>query len=168
MKTQCCGGLSGGRQCQDCPTTVPIRRWPAMVVAFLFALFASWAGAQPGGNWTCAPLANAARTTTAVSADQLNTAWRGIHLAINVTPYTSGAFTPVVQGKDALSGAYYTILSGTMINAAGTTIMKVYPGLTTSASSVANDIIPRTWRVMLNGFASPIAMTLSVGCSYAM
>lgn len=134
---------------------------------WILALLSTLAFGQTG-NWKCVPLTNAARTTTATSADQINVAQRGIHLAVTASPYATGVYTPVVQGKDPASGNYYTILSGTAINTTGTTVFKVYPGLTAVASSVVSDIIPYTWRVQLQGSASPINMTVQVGCSYAM
>lgn len=133
-------------------------------LALLLALLASIGLAVAQSNIVGTLLTSSPRTVTTDSSDVTNTSTRGVHIIVNVTAYTSGIWTPIVQGKDALSGNYYTILTGPSINNTGTTVIKVYPGLTAAANSVANDFIPRTWRVRMSGGASPSA-TFSVGYS---
>lgn len=136
------------------------------VIALL--LVALWFGyavsARAQSNVIGTLLGSAARTTTTDSADVNNTSYRGAHIVINVTSYTSGQWTPVVQGKDPISGNYYTILTGPTISATGTTVIKVYPGLMAQSADdpIANDFLPRTWRVRMSGGATPSA-TYSVG-----
>lgn len=92
--------------------------------------------------------ASAARTATADSSDFTNPDARGLHLIIDVTSVTltpSVVFT--ISGKDPLSGKYYTLLTSAAITATGTTVLKLYPGLTAAANTVASDVLPRTWRV---------------------
>lgn len=93
-------------------------------------------------------LAAAARTA-AVTGDDLNieddTA-RGAHVIIKVSTASGFTITPTIQGKTAF-GDYYDILVGAGITASGTTVLKVYPGLTPSANAVANDVLPDVWRV---------------------
>ena len=110
-------------------------------------------------------LASAARTATANSADLVNYNGKGLHVVIDVTAITatpSVVFT--IQGKDALSGQYYTVLASAAITATGTTILRVHPGLTAAANTVANDLIPRTWRVNAV-HADGDSITYSVGYS---
>lgn len=109
--------------------------------------------------------ASAARTTDPTPADQTNANARGLHVIIDVTAITatpSVVFT--IQGKDPASGKYYTLLASAAITAAGTTVLRVYPGLTVAANLTANDVLPRTWRVVaVHGDADSI--TYSVGYS---
>jgi len=137
---------------------------PKKLRYFLFAcaLLSLSGGVIAQSNLIGTLLTSAARTTTTDSADVNNTSTRGAHIVINVTAYTSGLWTPIVQGKDPISGNYYTILTGPTINGTGTTVIKVYPALTAAANSVANDFLPRTWRVRMSGGATPSA-TFSVG-----
>ena len=113
-------------------------------------------------------LASAARTATASSADITNYNGRGAHIVINVTAVTS---TPsvvfTVEGKDALSSAYYTILTSAAITGTGTTALTVYPGATAAANVAVSQILPRTWRVTAtHGDADSI--TFSVGASVVL
>lgn len=108
-------------------------------------------------------LPSAARTAaTVASADQTNSGWRGVHVVINVSAYTSGSYTPYIQSKDPVSGTYYNVLVGNAISATGVTVLKVYPGMATIANGAASDFLPRTWRVYFVG-ASSQSMTFSVG-----
>lgn len=110
-------------------------------------------------------LASAARTATNQSADQTNYNGRGLHLVINVTAASatpSVVFT--IQGKCALSSAYYTILASVAITGTGTTVLRVFPGATAAANAAANDIIPRTWRIDAT-HADADSITYSVSAS---
>lgn len=134
----------------------------ALALALLLALVAPAAHAQLQ-NLATQILPSAARTTSPVdSADQTNSGWRGIHLIINVSAYTSGTYTPHVQAKDPVSGTYYDILVGSAISATGITILKIYPGMATISNGAAADFLPRIWRVHFVGASSP-SMTFSVG-----
>jgi len=109
--------------------------------------------------------ASQARTATENGADQTGSNALGLHLVIDVTSVTltpSVVFT--IQGKDAASGKYYTILASAAITGTGTTVLRVYPGLAAAANTVANDVLPDTWRVIAtHGDADSI--TYSVGAS---
>lgn len=116
-------------------------------------------------NENICPFPSAARTATSNSIDFTNFDKSGCHVVIDVTAVTS---TPSVvftlQGKDAVSGKYYTILASSAISTTGTTVLKVFKGATASANAVANDLLPRTWRVVAtHGNANSI--TYSVGVS---
>lgn len=117
------------------------------------------------GNIDGTALASAARTASVDSADLTNYNAKGLHLVIDVTAITATpGITVTVQGKDALSGKYYTILASASITTVSTTVLKVHPGLTAAANAAANDILPRTWRVsVVNADADSI--TYSIGYS---
>lgn len=108
-------------------------------------------------------LASAARTATVNSADQANTHGRGVHVIIDATAVTATpSVVAKVQGKDPVSGKYYDLLESAAITGTGTTVLKVYPGLLASANLVANDMLPRTWRVRLE-HGDGDSITYSVG-----
>ena len=107
-------------------------------------------------------LPSAARTATANSADISNPVNRGVHVIINVSAYTSGTFTPRIQGKNPITGVYYDILAGNTISSTGVTVLKVYPGIAAVANGSASDAIPGTWRFQMTGAATPSA-TFSAG-----
>lgn len=102
---------------------------------------------------------------TVNGADQTNLSSRGLHLAIDITAITgtTPTLTVTIQGKDAVSGKYYTILASAALSATGTTILRVYPGLTAAANTVANDVLPRDWRVIyvVGGTTPAVTATIS-------
>lgn len=133
------------------------------LIALLALLLSLTAHAQQGSlNTTIFP--SAARTATATQAAQTNASWRGLHISVNVTAYTSGTWTPRIQGQDPVSLTWYDILVGSPISATGTTILKLYPGIVATANASASDVLPRTWRMVMTGASTPIA-TFSVGGS---
>lgn len=137
------------------------RLWVTTLLCVLFAV-ALPAAAQLQ-NLAVQILPSAARTDAeVVSVDQTNSGWRGAHVIVNVSAYTSGTYTLYVQGKDPVSGTYYNILGGTALSATGISIYKIYPGISTIVNGSASDILPRIWRVRFVGASSP-SMTFSVG-----
>lgn len=93
-------------------------------------------------------LASAARTATASSADQTNYNHRDLTIIVNVTSITSTPLlTVTIEGKDSISGSYYTILTSQQIAATGMTVLRVSPSAAPVSGVVANWQIPRTWRV---------------------
>jgi len=111
-----------------------------------------------------AVIASAARTTTNNSGDLTNADGRGLHVVLDVTSAGTGSITITIQGKDAVSGAYYTLLTGAAVTTVVTNVYKVYPGLTASANAVANDILPRTYRILVT-HNNANSITYSVGAS---
>jgi hypothetical protein len=86
--------------------------------------------------------------------------------AVVVIDCTAIVSTPSVvfklQGKDTGSGKYYDIITSAAITAAGTTVLRIYPGLTAAANLTVSDVLPRAWRInAVNGDADSI--TYSVG-----
>src|SRR5688572_16303031 len=93
--------------------------------------------------------ASAARTETPTATTFVNEhGHRGLHLIIDVTAVAatpSVVFT--IQGVSPLGDDAYTLLASAAITGTGTTILRVYPGLTAAANTVANDVLPAQWRV---------------------
>lgn len=74
---------------------------------------------------------------------------RGILVYINITALagTAPTLTVTIQGKDDISGTYYTILASAAINATGFTVLKVFPSAPATANVSANDTLPKTFRI---------------------
>jgi hypothetical protein len=98
---------------------------------------------------------------TYVSADQQNLGRRGLKLTVDITA-NAGAFTftVTIQGKDPLSGKYYTLLQSAALAANGTTILTVYPGVTPAANVAVSDVLPSTWRVSVTLATSNATATI--------
>lgn len=110
-------------------------------------------------------LASAARTANANSADQTNGGHKGLHVVIDVTAIAdSPSVVFTIEGKDAVSGKYYTLLASAAITGVGTTVLRVFPGLAAAANAAANDVLPRTWRVTTTHDDAD-SITYSVGAS---
>lgn len=135
----------------------------ALLAACLLA--AGAAQAQNTSNLSVSIFTPFARTATVISPDQTNVAWKGGTIVVNVGLFTAGTITPTIQGKDAVSGAYYTMLTGVAISGAGVTTMTVYPGITAAANIAVNTLLPRVWRIVLVGASAN--MNISVGASLA-
>ena len=113
-------------------------------------------------------LPSAARTAATTSEVITNSDYRGCHIIIDVTvDPASASITPTIQGYDTVSGKYYTLLVGNAIAAVGTTVLRVYPGLTASANVTANDILPSKFRVSM-AVADTDSMTYSVSASLVL
>lgn len=108
-------------------------------------------------------LASAARTATTNSADLVNKWKKGVIVVIDITAVTgTPSLTLKIQGKDPASGKYYDILTSAALTAVGTTVLKVFPGATAAANQVANDLVPKTWRVRVEHVTAD-SVTYSVG-----
>lgn len=126
-------------------------------------------GAMPAvTNKEITLLPSAARIASIDTADQDNQYWRGVIVTIDAT---GAAATPsvvfTIQGKSKLGTDYYTILASAAITGAGTTVLKVYPGLTAGANLVASDILPRVWRVSVAA-GDADSLTYSVSANYIL
>ena len=98
------------------------------------------------------------------SADQVNINGRGIQVGVNITALggTTPTATVTIQGKDAASGVYYTLLQSAALSAAGFTLLTVYPGVAAAANVAASQVLPATWRVLvaLGGTAPTVSATV--------
>jgi hypothetical protein len=104
----------------------------------------------------------AAAPATTDSADLTNEVWRGLHVVVDVTALgASATLTVTIQGKDPASGKYYTLLASAAIASTGTTVLKVYPGLTAASNLTANDILPMNWRIRAVGAVAAVTAKIS-------
>ena len=97
---------------------------------------------------------------TVASFDQVNNIGRGVILAINVTNINGGTYTVTVQGKDPVSGGYYTLLVSAALAANALTTLTVYPGVTAAANVAASAPLPRIWRVSVTVAAATVTATI--------
>lgn len=107
----------------------------------------------------------AAAAGTSTSADQTNYNGRGVNVVVDLTTVTTATVTVTVQGKDAASGKYYTLLTSTALATAGTTLLSVYPGNAVNANLDASLPLPRIWRVSTTIVGASAAVTGTIGAS---
>jgi hypothetical protein len=107
----------------------------------------------------------AAGAGTTNSADQTNYNGRGIKVGLNLTTMTSASIVVTIQGKDAASGTYYTLLASASLSSTGFTLLEVYPGVTAASNTAASASLPRTWRVSATITGASAAVTGTVGAS---
>jgi hypothetical protein len=115
-------------------------------------------------NLTIQP--SASRTADPTQVDQRNAGCKGVQVVVDVTVNAGGlgSITVTIEGKDVVSGKYYTLLASAALTGVATTVLRVYPALTAAANLVASDFVPRTFRVKVtHNNANPI--TYSVGAS---
>lgn len=114
-------------------------------------------------------LASAARTATTATSDQLDPHAEGVHVIINVTAVsgTTPTLTPTIEGKDPVSGNYYTVLAGAAISTVSTVVLRVGPGITVAANLSAADYLPDTWRVNCVVGGTTPSFTFSIGAVLA-
>lgn len=113
-------------------------------------------------------LSSAARTADTNSSDQTNYNARGAMFFVNVTATSATpSVTLNVQGKDPVSGNYFTIYTSAAFTATGQFSYQVYPGASAAGAltGAAPLTIPRTWRVFMD-HADADSITYSVGMSY--
>lgn len=116
---------------------------------------------------TAALVSHVAASAGVNGADQVNYNGRGIKIVVDITAMTGTTpmLTVTLQGKDAASGKYYTILVSTALAAVATTTLEVYPGIATAANVTAGVTLPRTWRVITTIAGTTPAITATVGAS---
>jgi hypothetical protein len=130
-----------------------------------------WNGAsfdrQVGNVDTAALVTLSAASVGGNSSDQTNMNGRGLQVGINITAIsgTSPTLTVTVQGKDAASGTYYTLLASASLNATGFTLLTVYPGSPTTANVSSAMPLPRTWRILYAITGTGPSVTATVGAS---
>jgi hypothetical protein len=115
------------------------------------------------GNEEATLLASAARTTTQTGADITN--YNGnsaLIVVLDVTNAGTGSITITIEGKDSASGKYYTILSGAAVTTNSTNRYRVGPTLAAAANSVAQDYLPRIFRITVTA-NNGNSVTYSVG-----
>lgn len=107
--------------------------------------------------------ASAARTATTNGTDQNNRFAKGIIFTVDMTAVTAtGSIVFTLQGKDDLSGKWYTILVSAAVTTVVTTTYSAFPGAPATANVSANFQMPRTWRIIATA-TNGVSMTYSVG-----
>lgn len=106
-----------------------------------------------------------ARTATHNSGDIDNPIYRGLLVFIDVTAITaSPSVVFTLQGRNH-TGDYYTLLASAAVVGTGETVLRVYPGAPATANVSANDLVPRTWRILAT-HADADSITYSVAYEY--
>ena len=112
--------------------------------------YASLLIAVPNANVDNVTLINAvATTTTQVSSDQTNNYGRGVIVYLNMATVGTGSVTLTIQGKDPVSGTYYTLLAGAAVITNVFNTYTVYPGAPVITNVSASSPLPKTWRVSI-------------------
>lgn len=103
-------------------------------------------------------------------ADNQNPFAPGATIVVDITAITgtTPSLVITIEGKDPVSGKYYTILQSASLTAVGTTVLRVYPTLTAAANVTANSLLPKTYRVRATIAGTTPAVTATVGASLAL
>ena len=92
--------------------------------------------------------ASAVRAATFVGDDNKKVSGnKGCIAILNATVVPGvDTVTLIIEGKDPVSGVYYTVLSAAARVATGTDVLRVYPGIAVTANQTASDVLPDTYR----------------------
>lgn len=124
-------------------------------------------GAPAGGQITQdlgAVLTGTGATTSQNTPDLQNASHRGIKVVLDMTTVGTGSVTVTIQGKDAASGKYYTLLAGAAVTTNSTNVYTVFPGAPPTANVSANDQLPKTFRILVTA-NNANATTYTVGAT---
>lgn len=123
------------------------------------------------GNLNGTAISAASRTAgTVESSDIVNYDHRGAHVFVHRS-VGNAHLVATVQGKDALSGRYYNLLTTATMSGTGGAAFILYPGVSAGSATAPatggqrSEALPRTWRVMVVPSTSP---TSSWGVGYSM
>lgn len=107
---------------------------------------------QQRGNLDTITILNVSSvTTTQTSGRQTNWNHKGCIVILTTTAIGTGSITLSIQGIEPVSNYVWSILTGLAVTTNTTNIYKVYPGLQVATdNSVANDILPRSWQVVVS------------------
>jgi hypothetical protein len=101
---------------------------------------------------------------TVNGSDLANLTSTAVRLYVNISAIsgTTPTLTITVEGRDEVSGNYYTILQSAALNATGGTVLSVGIGLPVTANVSANAILPTTWRVkaVIGGTGPSVSATV--------
>ncbi len=108
------------------------------------------------------PIARTVSPTAEIQND-INHPRLGGHFIIRTSAVGAApSVVPSIEAQDPLSAIWYSLLTGVAITAIGTTILKIYPGLTPVANAVASDFIPPVWRFsMTHGNSDSITYSVA-------
>jgi len=108
-----------------------------------------------------------ARTATPAAVDT-PVQYKGANIIMDMTAVTAtGTVTVKIEGKDAASGKYYTILESAALSAVATTILKIYPGVLAAANLAISEALPKTIKVTAT-HGNAVSMTYSVGLTFLL
>lgn len=115
---------------------------------------------------TVAYITHTAASTGTTGADMDGGSGSGLLVFVDITAITgtTPTLTVTIEGKDKVSGKYYTILASAALNATGTTVLRVFPGLTAAANLTVNDTLPPDFRVRttIGGTTPAVTATISL------
>ena len=89
--------------------------------------------------------------------------YEAAHLVVDVTAGSAFNLLVDIKGYDQTSGKTYSLLTSSVINAVGTTVLKVGPQYT-AGTNVAKDYMPFSWYVTVTP-SGGVGATYSVGAS---
>ena len=115
---------------------------------------------------TLATLTAAAAGT--VNGPDMTCSGSALSVGVNITALTgtSPTLQVTISGKDAASGQYYTVLQSAVLAATGFTLLQIGAGLVAAANSVANAVMPSTFRISYTVGGTTPAVTATIGaCS---
>lgn len=105
---------------------------------------------QQRGNLDTITILNVSGVTTSqTSGIQTNFNHRGCTIILTTSAIGTGSITLAIQGIEPVSNYVWTILAGATVTTNTTLIYKVYPGLAAVANATVNDILPRSWQVVV-------------------
>src|SRR5574340_1113816 len=111
------------------------------------------------------PFNDAAAAGTYLSADIPNLSHAGLMVYINITALTGTGpqLVVTIQGKDPVSGQYFTLLASAALTATGFTRLLIYPGVAATANFSDNDVLPPTWRIQAVVSGTTPTVTATIG-----
>jgi hypothetical protein len=116
-----------------------------------------------GGYRTLFPSSARTATPAAVNFEDNTQRRQGGHFIVDVTAIgPAPTITVTIEAFDIASGKWYALLTSAAITAVGTTVLKIYPGVTPAANAAASDILPPTWRMRVTHGNSD-SITYSIG-----
>lgn len=105
---------------------------------------------QDRGNMDNITIINASNvTTTQTSPMQINYNHSSVIIVLTTTAIGTGSITLSIQGIEPSQPYTWTILAGTAVTTNTTVLYKVTPKLSAVANSVAQDLLPRSWQVVV-------------------
>ena len=106
----------------------------------------------------------AAGAGTTNGADMKNPGCRGVQVTVDITAIGgTPTLTVTIQGKDRVSGKYYTLLASAALGSVATTVLRVFPGAAAAANTIANDQVPEDWRVIAVVAGTTPSVTATIG-----
>lgn len=116
---------------------------------------------------TAALITGTGAVAGANSVDVINYNGRGVKVGINISAIagTTPTLTVTLQGKDVASGQYYNLLVSPALAAVAFSTLTLYPGIAAVANVSANDVLPRTFRVITAIAGTTPTVSYTVGAS---